>query len=108
VPSGLEALYTLIRPEQAYDAAPNVSVRNGRVIQSTTPDYLDAGSIFVTKKAVDRYQGTNPCSIHQVLAPSMAAELVGYVTMPGTYYDIGTRDRLKRFEEYLGSKSAAR
>jgi hypothetical protein len=41
------------------------------------------------------------CSIHQVLRPAMENRQVRFEVLGGTCFDIGTPDRLKRFENYL-------
>ncbi len=98
----LEALYTVLDRNQLFDATPNLVVEGSFIVaESTNGQYFDAGALYMTRKAVDRYEGRLPCSTHQLLAPAMQCKQVGYSLVPGTCYDIGTPERYKRFEKYL-------
>jgi NDP-sugar pyrophosphorylase family protein len=109
-PSGVEALYTVMREEQLFDAKPNLRGKDGKIIIAAENDaaghFFDAGAVFLTKNAVDRYSGRVPCSLHELLRPAVESGRVGYAEVPGTCYDIGTPERLRRFEtEYLSHAS---
>jgi len=97
-----DAEYLALEPESLFDAAPNLVVEDDRVVAERPGGaYFDAGSILVTRVAVERFRGCDPCSIHELLAPSMQAGRVGFRVVPGTCYDIGTPERFARFEGYL-------
>jgi NDP-sugar pyrophosphorylase family protein len=101
-----EALYAALASDELFDASPNLRVKGDRVIsEGVGGSVFDGGAVFVTREAVSRHHGTLPCSLHQFLAPSMAAGGVGFAIVPGTCYDIGTPERYRRFERYLAETS---
>jgi NDP-sugar pyrophosphorylase family protein len=103
-PAEAEAFYTTLTAEQVFDAAPNLVVDEDCVIaESPSGQYFDAGAVWVTRRAVERYTGALPCSLHRLLSPSMAGRRVRCGSIGGTCYDIGTPARLRRFEAYLGT-----
>ena len=102
-PDNLEALYTVLAPDQLFDATPNlVADGNFIVAEQANGHYFDAGALYMTRRAINRYKGKVPCSTHALLAPAMELKHVGYRLVPGTCYDIGTPERYKRFEKFLG------
>ena len=104
VKPGIEALYSVLEENKLFDATPNLHVKDEHITdEGPQGRYFDAGATFLTQKALDRYRGGVPCSLHQVLKSAMEAGQVGYAVMPGTCYDIGTPERFKRFEQYLSS-----
>lgn len=110
-PDNFEAVYSALYKSEIFDATPNLHTEDQYVVsEGSNGRFFDGGAVFVTKKAIDRYQGAVPCSLHQVLEPAMADKQVSYAILPGTCYDIGTPDRHKRFEDYLKGqmKNAAR
>lgn len=103
-PKLLEAFYTAIDPKNIFDASPNLCVEDDLVIaENKNGQYFDGGAVFITHKATSRYDGPVPCSIHELLNPSMVLKQVGYARVEGTCYDIGTPERYLRFEKYLES-----
>jgi D-glycero-alpha-D-manno-heptose 1-phosphate guanylyltransferase len=106
IPSHQDACFSVLEGDQVFDAVPNLHVEDERVIGEKTPgDYFDAGAVFVTRRAVERYVGPLPCSLFNLLAPAMTRRRVGYALLPGTCYDIGTPARYRRFERYLESQN---
>lgn len=102
VRKSFDALYTALEKTQIFDAKPNLHVQNSFVLaEGQGGNYFDGGAICVTRKAVEKYSGSAPCSIHELLGPSMKEHRVGYAIVPGTCYDIGTPERLQRFEQYV-------
>jgi D-glycero-alpha-D-manno-heptose 1-phosphate guanylyltransferase len=96
------ATYTGLAPENIYDAAPNLHVRENKVTEIRQGGALfDAGQVHVTDDALRLYQGPIPCNLHQVLAPAMAQGRVECEKVEGVCYDIGTPERLRRFEDFL-------
>ncbi|MBI3544488.1 MAG: NTP transferase domain-containing protein [Deltaproteobacteria bacterium] len=97
-----EAIYSVLEKDQLFDATPNLVVEGELVVaERAGGHYFDGGAVYVTNRAVARYQGPVPCSIHGLLKPAMDARRVGFGVVPGTCYDIGTPERYKRFESFI-------
>ncbi len=103
-PADVDAFYTALLPEQVFDAVPNL-ITDGDFVMAEGPcgHCFDAGAVWVTRQAVERYGGAVPCSLHRLLLPSMADRRVRWSAIGGTCYDIGTPERLRRFEAHLGT-----
>ena len=102
VSAQIEALYSVLEETELFDAKPNLHAQGQRITdEGPGGRYFDAGATFLKKKALDRYEGSVPCSLHQLLKQAIHAGQVGYAILPGTCYDIGTPERYRRFEGYL-------
>jgi len=102
-PPHWSVLYAALQPEQVFDAKPNLITKGGCItgIKDGAGNYFDGGQVFVTRQAVENFSGETPCSFHQLVKKSFEDKRVGFTRVPGTCYDIGTPERLKRFEKYL-------
>lgn len=105
-----EAVFCVLQGSGVFDDEPNLVVEGNRVISRIAGGKqgfpcFDAGAVFVTRTALDRYFGKpvpgQPLSLHQVLSTAMEMRRVGYRILSGTCYDIGTPQRFRRFEAYL-------
>ncbi len=98
-----EAIYTVLADNQKiYDAIPNIIIKEGLVVGvGDLGTAFDAGQVYITREAVMRFSGAPPYSCHQLLEPAIKDKKVGAISLEGQCYDIGTPERLKRFEEYL-------
>ncbi len=96
------ALYCVLNQNEIFDAKPNLISENNKIIGiKDGADYFDAGVVWISRKAIEKSKKMPPCSLHQSLEPVMQSKQVGFCIMPGTCYDIGTPERLKRFEKDL-------
>ncbi len=102
-PSDDDVLYTALNPREVYDAQSNLVASGKRVVEvrEGAGTIFDGGQVFVTRHAVESYGGVIPCSFHQLVERSFKEGRVGFIETPGTCFDIGTPERLKRFENYL-------
>ncbi len=97
-----DALFAVQNLSQLIDAKPNLVVQGDTVVGERDPgDLFDAGTVLVSRRAVERYAGDVPCKLTELLEPAMKAGAVGYSLTPGSCYDIGTPERYHRFEEFL-------
>lgn len=102
IPQDIQAMYCVLKENEVFDAKPNIITKSNRVVGlKEGADYFDAGVVWVTKNAVEQSKHEPPCGLHQTLESSMKNGEVGFCIMPGTCYDIGTPERLKRFENDL-------
>jgi D-glycero-alpha-D-manno-heptose 1-phosphate guanylyltransferase len=96
------ATYTSLDPRHVYDAEPNIKTAGQTVTAiGTGGTHFDAGQVHVTSQALALYNGAIPCSLHQALEPAIKAEKVRCAPVEGLCYDIGTPERLRRFEKFL-------
>ena len=94
--------YACLKQESVFDAVGNVSVDGSRVIKvGAGGAFFDAGQVFVKREAVEKYRGPFPVNLHELLHDSFVGQRVGFTVVPGTCYDIGTPQRLARFEQFL-------
>jgi NDP-sugar pyrophosphorylase family protein len=105
-PDGASVVYASLKPENVFDALPNLVVRGDRVIDVSEAKgtVFDGGHVFISRTAVDPYSGDLPCSFHTLIEGSLKKNEVKYLLSEGTCYDIGTPARLKRFESYIQAK----
>lgn len=68
--------------------------------------YADAGISVFKKEVMDSIPKGKKVSLEEEIFPRLIREqeLMGYITRQ-PFYDIGTQDRIKRFEEFLGSNT---
>jgi NDP-sugar pyrophosphorylase family protein len=101
-----DAFYLALKAENVFDAKPNLVTEGSRVIEvkegGTT---FDGGHVFVSRSAVEKYLGDVPFSFHKLIEKSFKENKVGYEIVAGTCFDIGTPERLSRFEKYIDTKS---
>jgi len=109
-PSSDEVLYTVLNKKNVFDAKPNLVTKGDRVAGVSDKEgiFFDGGQVFVTREAVDSYGGPLPVSFHEMILESFERKKVGFRESHGTCYDIGTPERLKRFELYLKGTFIAR
>ena len=108
-PSDDDVLYTALNPKEIFDAKSNLVVNGNRVVEvcDGAGDFFDGGQVFISKKAIEKFSAQVPCSFHKLVEQSFKEGRVGFLKTPGTCYDIGTPERLKRFEHYLISRGSA-
>jgi NDP-sugar pyrophosphorylase family protein len=105
IPADADAFYTTLTAGQVFDAKPNLLIDGDFVVaESASGQYFDAGAVWVTRRAIEKYAGDFPFSLHRVLGNAMAARRVKWAAIGGTCYDIGTPERFRRFEAYLGGR----
>jgi NDP-sugar pyrophosphorylase family protein len=98
------AHYSALTESQIFDASPNLVTEGENVIAvKDGGDYFDGGQVFVSRVAVEKSKVQSPCSLHKLLEESFVQRQVGYTLIKGTCYDIGTPERLSRFEKYLAT-----
>ena len=65
-------------------------------------NYCDAGVLIVNKSAVELIGDKTPISFEELVYPRLISEKeLGYYIAKCRFYDIGTIERLKTFEEYI-------
>lgn len=65
-------------------------------------NYCDAGVVAVNKEVVNLIGGKTPISFEEVIYPELIAkDDLGYYIADNRFYDIGTIERLKKFEKYI-------
>ena len=100
--NSFEACYLGLREGLIYDATPNLQVQGEKVIsEGSGGSIFDGGLTLVTRRALNRFSGKAPCSLHQVLTPAMQKGMVTYKLVEAPCYDIGTPQRLERFKEFV-------
>lgn len=105
--NNFDNLYTALPEDLVFDAKPNlVTIANKVTAVGDHGSHFDGGLVRVSAKSLD-LSVIPPCSLHEILAKSMATGGTGYSLVRATCYDIGTPVRLERFKnEYLkGLKS---
>jgi len=69
--------------------------------------YCDAGVIALDRQAVELIEGENPVSFEESVYPRLIADdELGCYIAERRFYDIGTMERLKDFEQYILEKVA--
>lgn len=102
VPKDVKAMYCVLKENEVFDAKPNIVTKGNRVVGfQEGSHYFDAGVVWITRQSIEHSKYSPPCSLHQTLEVAMDAQEVGFCIMPGTCYDIGTLERLKRFENEI-------
>lgn len=95
----------------------NLKVRNQMVVEYEKGagrekgfDCVDSG-IYVVKKSAFLSKAAKslkvPFQLEDVLRPMMAARSYGAFPVANRFYDIGTPERLKEFEEFVATETAA-
>jgi D-glycero-alpha-D-manno-heptose 1-phosphate guanylyltransferase len=104
-----DVLYTALSSEQVFDAKSNLIVSGNHIVEvrDGAGTFFDGGQVFISKKAIEKFKGQVPCSFHKLVEKSFKEGRVGFLETPGTCYDIGTPERLKRFEDYLIRRGSA-
>jgi NDP-sugar pyrophosphorylase family protein len=113
----LMALYTVLLPNQVFDANPNLICNEDRVIRVQTDHslinsvenevdtkffkYFDAGAVLLSRNAVFSYQVMPPVSLHTLLSDEIKNKRVGFFVLNSECYDIGTPKRYERFVAYI-------
>jgi NDP-sugar pyrophosphorylase family protein len=95
---------TLNQSQMTIDQKANLCADGGRIVNCTEacpPSQFDIGVVKVSRKAVNRYNGSIPCSIHDLILPSILSGTVRYSEINAKCFDIGTPERLSRYEDYL-------
>ncbi len=106
-PSTHDAAYLALPPGVVFDARPNLVVKGAQLLEvaeKETASLFDAGAIFLKRAALPHTAPPAPFSVHTLLAQAFARCAVGYQTVSGLCYDIGTPARIQRFERYLQTK----
>jgi len=68
-------------------------------------NYCDAGVLIVNKSVVEWLGNKTPVSFEESIYPRLIAdEEMGYFISTCRFYDIGTIERLKAFEEYIKNR----
>ncbi len=92
----------------------NVSLDNRGMVTQYEKDnsnsflqYVDAGVLVLKKEILDSMPPEKEVSLEQEIFPDYIArqECAGYITRE-RFYDIGTPERLKQFENYLKNKNS--
>lgn len=103
-----EVTYCVLNESDVFDAKPNMVISGDRIIDadesSPSEKRFDAGAVYVTRDAIARCSEKAPFSFHKLVKSSMDLKKVGFHLLEGTCYDIGTPERLKRFQEYLNAQ----
>jgi D-glycero-alpha-D-manno-heptose 1-phosphate guanylyltransferase len=101
--SNLDVIYAALEPKCVFDAFPNLIIQDDKIVDVKVGkgSLFDGGQVYINRKAVDQSQLTKPFSFDQLIAGSFSNSKVGFKIVPGTCYDIGTPERLLRFENYL-------
>jgi NDP-sugar pyrophosphorylase family protein len=101
-----KVLYSALEPSRVFNAQPNLVIQDDRVVGviDGQGQVFDGGQVFITRETVMSYDGGIPCSFHTLIEKSIKEKTVGFKICRGTCYDIGTPERLKRFEDYLLSR----
>lgn len=68
--------------------------------------YIDAGVSVFKKEVIDFIPKSKKVSLEEEIFPRLVKdrELLGYITRQ-PFYDIGTQERIKRFEEFVSSNT---
>ena len=85
------------------DKGANV-VADYRKAKDNPPDfnYCDAGVLIVRKSVINLINENKPVSLEEVIYPRMIAEnQLGFYISEDRFYDIGTVERLVKFEQYI-------
>ncbi len=92
-----------IKAEAVFDAKPNFKTDEHFVIGLGDKDanLLDTGAAFLSRATIDACKLPSPFSFHDFLKPFVIKNQVCYALLEGTLFDIGTPERLKRFEKHL-------
>ena len=85
------------------DQEANLCVEEGRIVAcsgSSQPSQFDTGVVKIMRQAVDRYNGPMPCSIHDLILPSVLSGSVMYSEIDARCFDIGTPERLYKYQSF--------
>ena len=107
-PPGFEAAMVVLPPGCAPDAVANLTIDGVKVLSAShemvgtvSDPAFDSGIAYVTRAAVGRSGRVAPYSFHDLLEPSIKAGAVACLKHTGICYDIGTPERLARFQRFL-------
>ena len=110
-PTALEAAMLALPQDCAPDAVPNLTTDGKKVISAGTSPLgtigdptFDSGIAYITRAAVSRNHRQPPYAFHELLEPSIHAGMVACLQQRGLCYDIGTPERLVRFERFISER----
>ncbi len=95
---------TIHRGNLTADQEPNLCVYGNKIVpcmNNGPPTQFDAGMVKVTRQSIDRFGRSFPCSIHELIMPSVICGGVTYSEIDARCFDIGTPTRLGRYQEFL-------
>ncbi len=94
---------TLKKSRLIGDQEANLCTKGSQIVvcsDSDQPSQFDTGVVKITRQAVDRYNGPIPCSIHDLILPSVLSGSVMYSEIDGRCFDIGTPERLYEYQSF--------
>ena len=92
---------TLQKDRLTKDQEANLCVEGNRIVacsEFSQPTQFDTGVVKITRQAIDLYSGPIPCSIHDLILPSVLMGSVTYSEIDARCFDIGTPERLFRYQ----------